>query len=312
MASERGEDPVIEGQNEADDVLGLDQQIKLVKRVKVARLDNQRIFNPQTGLDYIVKHHIGVTNTIKKNDKKFQKRYAGDQRISKAAKYDHEYDNLSTVLQFYQLWCHGIFPKANFKDCIQLLRKLGSKSPQLRLYRRELIEKELEKLKIEKGIVVDNDAEPVIDSNDIVVDDALEPVAPTNQPSTEPEPEIDDDWSFMNIPKRGNGLFIGHDDDDDEDNLYTTPSTSIINASGPIEKPQLQPVDETETTEIEIPHLQSVEDTNNLVEDDPSDDPFSDDDAEEFHTMIEEEPPNENDILQDDQDLELMREMDMN
>lgn len=298
----------VEPRNDTEDVLGLDQPIKLVKRVKVARLDNQRIFNPVTGLDYILKHHTGVLNTIKRNDKKFQKRYGGsNQKISKQVKYDHEYDNLSTILQFYQLWCHGLFPKANFKDCIHLLRKLGSKSPQLRLYRRELIERELEKLKIQKGIIVQNTIDkdpPIVDSNsnENLGDPEQAVPATTTQPSAEPDL---DDWSFMNVPKRSNGLFIGEDDEED-DNLYTAPSQSIIDNGGSIEKPQLQPVND-ETTEIEIPHLHSVveEDTNNS-----SDDPFSDD--EQFHTMMEEEPPNENDILQDDHDLELMREMDMN
>lgn len=305
------------GNDEAADVLGLDQEIKLVKRVKTARLDNERVFHPQTGLNYILKHHISLSNTIKKNDKKFAKRY-GSSAPTRAAKYDHEFENLSTILQFYQLWCHGLFPKANFRDCIQLLRKLGAKSPQLRLYRRELIEKELEKLKIAKGIIIENDETDTYNQNDVIVNDNdddsnrndNENIAAPEPGETEETPVIDDDWGFMNVPKRSNGLFVGLDDDEDDD-LYTTPSI-------PIQRPQLQSVDRTteieppqlqqmsdETTEIEAPDLQSVnEDTNNV-----SDDPFSDDD--DINNILEEEPPNEEDIMEDDQDLDLMREMGM-
>jgi replication fork protection complex subunit Csm3/Swi3 len=340
-----------------DDLLGLDQEIKLTKRARVARLDNQRIFNPVTGLDYILKHHRDVTKTIQKNDKKFNKKYY-NQSVSRVAKYDHEYDNLSTVLQFYQLWCHGLFPKANFRDCIHLLRRLGAKSSQLRLYRRELIDKEIEKLKIAKGIIDDHDEEmqlPTLtnensngndneNANENATFGSNSQAENGNTPQDAPMDDIDDDWSFMNIPKTRNNLFVGDDDDDaDDDELYMRPSNTIP-------RPQLDPV-AGEVTEnipqlgsgtsrisheigiqIERPQLEQVGDITNEIEPEvsiepptltsiadvtaeESDDPFSDDDDEVFHTLVEDEPPNENDIVRDnghDDDelsMELMREM---
>ena len=127
------------------DLLGLDKPIKLKTRAKIAKVDNQRIFN-HNGIPLLVKTHSKLLRTLKKNDKNFYSEPRSS--ISKSQKFEHEYENLSSVLQFYQLWCHGLFPKATFKDCIHLIRALGARSPQLRLYRRELIAAELHKLKV--------------------------------------------------------------------------------------------------------------------------------------------------------------------
>ncbi|ODV80705.1 uncharacterized protein CANTADRAFT_32618, partial [Suhomyces tanzawaensis NRRL Y-17324] len=201
----------------SEDVLGLDKLIKLTKRAKIAKIDNQRIFNNQTGLNYITKNHGGVLRSIKKNDKTFEKNQG---KVSKTAKYDHEYNNLTTVLQFYQLWCHGLFPKAKFKDCIHLIRSLGARSPQLKVYRRQLIEMELNKLRVEKGIVDEGGAEnPEIDG---VALEEPEAAAEDSQVGLSGLHEDEEDVNSIHRPRpaRSNGLFV----DDDEDDLYLTPS----------------------------------------------------------------------------------------
>ncbi|KAK6464024.1 replication fork protection component Swi3-domain-containing protein [Scheffersomyces coipomensis] len=226
---ERDSTPAKESTTQTEDVLGLDTNIKLTKRLKIARLDNERIFNEQTGLKYIIRNHRQLLKSINKADANLQKKYQNKSKIPHSARLEHEYDNLSTVLQFYQLWCHGLFPKANFKDCIHLLRSLGAKSSQLRIYRRQLIEAEINKLKIEKGIIDDvpliNRLEPDGENqND-------EGSTSTDQTSNVQNSTTDDDWSFMNrnssesapVSRPSNGLFLDEDDDD----LYHTPTTDI-------------------------------------------------------------------------------------
>ncbi|CCH58797.1 hypothetical protein TBLA_0A10180 [Henningerozyma blattae CBS 6284] len=57
-------------------------------------------------------------------------------RISKRKS---NYDNLSNIVQFYQLWAHELFPKARFKDFIKLTHDLGKTDRQLREYRLDLL-----------------------------------------------------------------------------------------------------------------------------------------------------------------------------
>ncbi|KAF6063568.1 Replication Fork Protection Component Swi3 family protein [Candida albicans] len=161
------------------DLLGLDKPIKLKTRAKIAKVDNQRIFN-HNGIPLLVKTHSKLLRTLKKNDKNFYSEPRSS--ISKSQKFEHEYENLSSVLQFYQLWCHGLFPKATFKDCIHLIRALGARSPQLRLYRRELIAAELHKLKVAKGIIADENQDA--------------PSIPEEENTTDPSNE---EWNSMHM-----------------------------------------------------------------------------------------------------------------
>ena len=50
------------------DLLGLDKPIKLKTRAKIAKVDNQRIFN-HNGIPLLVKTHSKLLRTLKKNDK---------------------------------------------------------------------------------------------------------------------------------------------------------------------------------------------------------------------------------------------------
>lgn len=208
---------------ENDDLLGLDQTIKLSARSKVAKIDNERIFNKQKGLNYIIQNHPKLIRVCQKNDRNLRKRISSNKsamnsKSLKLLKHENEYNNLSSILQFYQLWCHGLFPKAKFKDCLYLLRSFGAKSSQLKLYRRELIDQELHKLKATKGIIDLGQQE----NEQIELDQQAPQLSDTH---IEPEQNVDDDdWGFMNVNK-SNGLFVGEDDD-----LYHNPSISIPDA----------------------------------------------------------------------------------
>ncbi|EMG50706.1 CSM3 Chromosome segregation in meiosis protein 3 [Candida maltosa Xu316] len=273
--------PLTTTEDNAEDLLGLDKPIKLKTRAKLAKIDNQRIFSPN-GLPYIVKNHGKLLRTIQKNDKKF---YSNSRtKISRNQKFEHEYDNLSSVLQFYQLWCHGLFPKANFKDCIHMIRSLSSKSPQVRLYRRELIDIELRKLKVAKGIIID---EPISNED--------------NQVEQEPVPELqqEQEQSSNTIPSNDiNSLFVDSNSNED----FGAVDTLFVG---------------TETTESQ-PN-DPTPDINDKDHD--SDDPFSDNDdivlthnqqppkAATTTTVDYPEEELEVDLEEENMDWELMKEM---
>ncbi|RCK66663.1 Chromosome segregation in meiosis protein 3 [Candida viswanathii] len=285
-----------------DDVLGLDKPIKLRTRAKIARMDNARIFSPN-GLPYLVKNHSKLTRTIQKNDKKFYSNPRSS--ITKSQKFEHEFDNLSSVLQFYQLWCHGLFPKANFKDCIGLVRSLNGKSAQLRLYRRELINAELHKLKVAKGIIVEDanitqdEEQPMQDSNDwgsmhreAVTADNAQP--PQNVGSGLQSLFVDSDEEDL-TPTNGSSLFVGMNRGED---------LTVRN-----EPPSMDVQQETTTTVAPV----------TATADNESDDPFSDDDDIKM-SMTQAEPSSfdidqhqqeqHHDDGDEDLELELMRQND--
>lgn len=273
------------------DLLGLDKPIKLKTRAKIAKVDNQRIFN-HNGIPSLVKTHSKLLRTLKKNDKNFYSEPRSS--ISKSQKFEHEYENLSSVLQFYQLWCHGLFPKATFKDCIHLIRALGARSPQLRLYRRELIAAELHKLKVARGIITDENQDA--------------PSIPEEENTTDPSNE---EWNSMHMSalvpgsSNKNGLFVDSNSNEDFD------TTNEVNAAASLaDKDALSTDDKAEQTNA------ITSDTHNNDVD--SDDPFSDDDdinidahTENLHPASgtqHQDRPKETTEENEDLELELMRE----
>ena len=293
-------------EREGDDLLGLDQTIKLSSRAKIAKIDNERIFNKLKGLNYVIRNHSKLIRVFQKNDKALQKTLSSKKSSlsSKAVrllKHENEFKNLSSMLQFYQLWCHGLFPKAKFKDCLQLLRSFGSKSGQLKLYRRELIEQELRKLKESKGIM-DTESMEIPETQN----QQNEPL-PDNQGPEGIHDIADDDWSFMNT-NQSNGLFVGEDDD-----LYHTPTTPPAEAvsrdfasaaSNSGNNASLDAVN----TKTNVPA--------NSNDSDDSDDPFSDDDipiGSESMNKYDEYPVEENEVddHEHEDELAIMREMGM-
>ncbi|XP_017776846.1 PREDICTED: TIMELESS-interacting protein [Nicrophorus vespilloides] len=57
----------------------------------------------------------------------------------------HEEQDLKTLMKTYEYWCHRLFPKYPFDECISKLEKLGSKKPvitQIKKIRMGLIEPE--------------------------------------------------------------------------------------------------------------------------------------------------------------------------
>lgn len=207
-----------------EDTLGLSKPLKLGRTSKIAKITDELLFNPTRGLPQITKNYKRVSKTIRNNDRKLQEklRKQKSKLAAKQAKVETEVENLGSIIQFYQFWCHGFFPKANFNDCLHLIRTY--KSARLKEYRRGLLEHELHKLKVAKGIITegdeeDQDVEAELEKDDLYVE-ALDPATKTSEQTANKETldiEADDgDWDFMN-PAKSNGLFVGDDNDDDLD-----------------------------------------------------------------------------------------------
>lgn len=223
-----------------EDNLGLNQQLRLGRVSKIPKITDELIFDKNRGIPQIIAAYPKVAKALKRSDKKLASRLekeAPHGTKKHAIIADHEHQNLGHVLEHYQLWCHGFFPRANFRDCIQLLRRY--KSARLREYRRELIASEIRRLKIEKGIISEEpeEAPPDID------DDLYEP--PLNQPRDDPEHDSEDDWGFL-LRRRPNNLFVGDDDDDEPTVAAPVPRQTLAGPEPEDEYPDLDDFDEHE------------------------------------------------------------------
>lgn len=273
----------------ADD-LGLDKPIKLGRVLKIAKLTDDLLFDRLRGVPQVVQNYNKLSRTLRKNDRRLAEKLAGSSKTaSRALKVAAEVQNLESVLEFYQLWCHGLFPRANFQDCVLMLR--GYKSFRLRDYRKELITKEIHLLKVAKGIITEDveSDQDLYTAPDIAAVDAPEE-------SAAPVADVDDDdWSFMNAGRgfAGNGLFVL---DNEEEEQVVAKRRAVI---------------EDDEDDVNIP--ESLER--------PEEDPFSDDDDLPSFTQVtqsekpsakdNEDIPDENDFEEDryNDEMDIMREM---
>lgn len=74
------------------------------------------------GLPYLVKH--------------------GPKRLRISTSRNKPYDNLSHIVQFYQLWAHELYPRAKFKDFVKLCQNMKN-NKEVRSYRTELCLREM-------------------------------------------------------------------------------------------------------------------------------------------------------------------------
>ena len=214
-----------------DNFLGLDQAVKLNNRTKVAKIDNERIFSSQRGIGHIACNYHKVIKIIKKNDKHLDKRLRNSglsHESMRNMKRENELNNLSLILQFYQLWCHRLFPKARFKDCIQMLRGFSNRAGQLKLYRRDLIENEIQKEKVKRGMIPE---EQDIYSNSIFLSENIEGTRSKMARSADENEKqnfSDEDWDFMN-KNTTQGLFV-EEDGDNPNELFINKDPSSLHS----------------------------------------------------------------------------------
>lgn len=76
----------------------------------------------ERGLPYLVKH--------------------GPKRLRISTRRNKPYDNLSRIVQFYQLWAHELYPRAKFRDFVKLCQNMKN-DKAVRSYRTELCLREM-------------------------------------------------------------------------------------------------------------------------------------------------------------------------
>ncbi|ANB15265.1 Csm3p [Sugiyamaella lignohabitans] len=102
--------------------LGIAEEVVVKKRKPAAKLDEHRLL----GVNGIPALKAKIVPRMKFKGKGHAKR------------------DLTKILSAYQIWAHGLFPKANFMDFVQLAKRAGS-TPVMRVYRRQWIEVEKKK-----------------------------------------------------------------------------------------------------------------------------------------------------------------------
>lgn len=71
----------------------------------------------------------------------------------------HEIEDLQVILKNYEHWCHRLFPKLPFDDCIKKLETLGYKKPVVTYIKKIRLGMEEEEDDVNRGIVDENDQE---------------------------------------------------------------------------------------------------------------------------------------------------------
>lgn len=102
------------------DVLGVDDEVVVKQKRVLIKLDEEKMTSAR-----------GIPYLQSKAGSKLMPRL-------KKQKGRSELQDLGKILQFYQLWAHGLYPRANFQDFIHMARTTGKK-PRMKVFRRQWI-----------------------------------------------------------------------------------------------------------------------------------------------------------------------------
>lgn len=218
------------------DVLGLDKPIKLGRVTRVSKITDDLLFDNIRGLPQVKNNYTKLSALLRKVDRVYEQKIKKSKSKSSAKqlRYACDTEKLQKVILFYQLWCHGLFPKANFQDCIQMLR--NHTSFPVKEYRRGLISNEIHRLKVEKGIITEDhpsdveddgelylapnengDFDSTVNAGSIAASISASNAETSNTQSTGNDNDDDeDDWGFLSINRRNNSSLFVDDEDDDE------------------------------------------------------------------------------------------------
>ncbi|KAK6501088.1 chromosome segregation in meiosis- protein [Arthrobotrys musiformis] len=89
--------------NAGNEDLGVDEEVKIRARKPKVKLTEERLLGPD-GIPYLQEH---AAKKIKFKGK------------------GHEISDLERLLKFYQIWADNLYPKAQFKDAIEMIEKMG-------------------------------------------------------------------------------------------------------------------------------------------------------------------------------------------
>ncbi|KTW31199.1 uncharacterized protein T551_01272 [Pneumocystis jirovecii RU7] len=97
--------------------LGIDEEVSIRTRKSVAKLDDEKRLLSEKGLVQIV--------------------HQAPQRMRLKGK-GYEFEDLRSLLSYYQIWAHELFPKARFREVIRMIQKCG-RSKRIRIERSQWI-----------------------------------------------------------------------------------------------------------------------------------------------------------------------------
>ncbi|ODQ57999.1 hypothetical protein WICANDRAFT_80161 [Wickerhamomyces anomalus NRRL Y-366-8] len=226
-------------------------------------------------------HFLGIKGLsyIKKNQK----------QIRSKLNHKDDYKNLTNLLNFYQLWGHSIYPKANFKDFLDMTVKVGSKSKLLKRQRQDWLNQEMgvEKYSSLKNEGLQQDIDNPQDRDNVNNQGSDDEMNDNNNN------DDDDDDQVVKQRSKGNRLFVAEDESDDDDDLYAVPKRRVekLLSQGDNEEIGKDTIakENTEDKEEEDkqnkdPHTQKkgLQDFN---------DDFEDDDDDDFDQILEKPAP---------------------
>ncbi|ODQ79367.1 hypothetical protein BABINDRAFT_161774, partial [Babjeviella inositovora NRRL Y-12698] len=191
----------------ADDLLGLNTDIKIINRTKRVKLDNSKLLDDDVkGLNYIRKNYRKIKLTSRKSSHKTVTR--------KSIQETPEYINLTRLLNFYQIWAHQLFPRANFTEFIETLQTTDKANYKLRETRQSWLDFEADGGF--KGITRD-DGDMYLFRD---IDGGLSDTEFTTPAQTKVSAIAE------SVVPGSNSLFVG---DDSDEELYHTAQTATIN-----------------------------------------------------------------------------------
>ncbi|KAJ6262830.1 Chromosome segregation in meiosis protein [Drechslerella dactyloides] len=216
------------GKEKDEGDLGVDEEVKIRKRKPVVKLTEDRfvfIFAKARFRSVLRTQDGGPEDA---DDTVHSSRLIGpdgipylQQHAAKKLKFKgkgHEIADLGRLLNFYQIWADNMYPKANFKDVLEIIEKLGS-SRGMQRQREEWIE-EFKMKQLEEDDRLVGRAREVLAKDEPTTDHLGRKIIRVADPSRgKPESEAtkaaDANREQANADA-GDSLFF-HDDDDDLD-----------------------------------------------------------------------------------------------
>lgn len=116
----------------AEDALAIGSDIKVSTRAPRVKLDEDKLLDPVHGLAYLRKHHRLVK--LVRGSSKHTSR--GSKMLRTQVLQTPEFQTLTNVLAFYQVWAHELFPKASFAEFVPMAKRVGKLLARVRETRR--------------------------------------------------------------------------------------------------------------------------------------------------------------------------------
>lgn len=229
------------------------------RRVQV-KLTGDKMMDPERGLPHLMK--------------------IGKKRLH-ISKNKSSYENLSNIVQVYQLWAHQLYPKAKFNDFIKLSQQLGKSDKTLREYRGNVIRQELG-----LEMVGEEDVNPIIttEQNDTITTSTDNNINSHGSDLGNADDEI--------IPHSNRRNVFVPEDDSDDDNLY-----SFANSTAkPIETVAMHNGNEDEIQRLEAEQSSSARLATTVI--DPRDEEIEEDE-DALDAMRDDTPTQEKDKPQE-------------